>query len=69
MLQSRDYVISDILVISKKLKELDGSFMTKVDFGSVPLEDLVNLKEAMRILYLAEENLVISDKLKKDGAI
>lgn len=69
MLQGRDYVISDILVISKKLKELDNSFMTKVDFGSVPLGELYNLKEAMRILYLAEENVVISDKLKKGGAI
>lgn len=69
MSQSRDCVLSDIFTMSKKINEIDRKFMVNVDFQSVPLDELVNLKEAMRILYLAEENVVIANKLKKDGMI
>lgn len=64
---ARQMLLNDIVEVSKKLSFLDKEHMSKIDYGKADLSYLLDLKNAMSLLLIAEENVVIDCKIK-DGS-
>lgn len=69
MSKARDNALDEIIRLSKCLEELNEKYMTKIDYEILPLDLLLDIKNAMACLYLAEENAVVGYILDKGGDI
>lgn len=69
MSKARDNALGEIVRLSKCLEELDEKYMSKIDYEALPLDLLLDIKNSMACLYLAEENAVVGYILDKGGDI
>ena len=69
MSKARDNALGEIVRLSKCLEELDEKYMSKIDYEALPLDIILDIKNSMACLYLAEENAVISHIIEKGGDI